>query len=67
MKMPEPTALVVCWGGWPLDPPNYLAFRYDSRLQTIHHVERWEVVDDLEPLFPELGGVSWIRAYPRLS
>lgn len=32
---------------WPSDPPNYIGFRYDGRLQRIHHVESWEIVDDL--------------------
>jgi len=25
-------------GGWPAEPPNYIAFRYDGKLQTIHHI-----------------------------
>lgn len=32
--------------GWPT-PPNYIAFRYYGRLQSIHHVDRYTVVDDL--------------------
>lgn len=34
-------------GGWPKEPPNYLGFRYSGRLQRIHHVEEWKVVQDL--------------------
>jgi hypothetical protein len=30
-------------GGWPKEPPNYLAFRFDGRLQQIHHVDSVEV------------------------
>lgn len=30
--------------GWPPDPPNYIAFRYDGKLQSIHHVESYEIV-----------------------
>lgn len=33
---------------WPLNPPNYVAFRYDGRLQSIHHVERSEVTHRLQ-------------------
>lgn len=29
-------------GGWPA-PPNYIAFRFDGRLQSIHHVEGWQI------------------------
>jgi len=32
---------------WPTEPPNYLAFRYGGKLQSIHHVERYEVVEEL--------------------
>lgn len=35
------------WAGWPLSPPNYLGFRYHGRLQSIHHVEKAEIVEDL--------------------
>ena len=38
--------------GWPVDPPNYIAFRYDGCLQSIHHVDGYEVVNDLAPFFP---------------
>lgn len=30
-------------GGWPSPPPNYVAFRYDGRLQSIHHVKSYRV------------------------
>jgi len=39
-------------GGWP-DPPNYIAFRYDGRLQTIHHVEGFSVLTEPKTVFPE--------------
>ena len=32
---------------WPI-PPNYLGFRYDGKLQSVHHVERWKIVDSLQ-------------------
>ena len=35
-----------CWGGWPKEPPNYVAFRYHGKLQSIHHVESYTVFDD---------------------
>ncbi len=39
-------------GGWPTEPPNYIAFRYDSKLQSIHHVAGYEIVTNLGPVFP---------------
>lgn len=33
--------------GWPSEPPNYLGFRYKGRLQSVHHVECFEIVPDL--------------------
>ncbi len=41
--------------GWPLEPPNYLGFRYDRKLQSIHHVERYEIVDRLHMRIPEIS------------
>jgi hypothetical protein len=32
---------------WPKEPPNYLGFRYDRKLQSIHHAEKYEIVTDL--------------------
>lgn len=34
-------------GGWPKDPPNYLGFRYNGRLQSVFHVEKYEILDDM--------------------
>jgi hypothetical protein len=55
--------------GYPKEPPNYIAFRYDGQLQTIHHIDSFVVstnvardvigcegADDTSPLFVyELG------------
>lgn len=34
-------------GGWPKIRPNYIVFRFDGKLLSIHHVEDYEVVDDM--------------------
>jgi len=39
--------------GWPKEPPNYLGFRYWGELQSIHHVENVQVIDNFHPHFPE--------------
>ena len=33
--------------GWPKEPPNYIAFRYDGKLQSIHHIEKYTVTSNL--------------------
>lgn len=37
---------------YPNQPPNYIAFRYDGMLQSIHHVESYLVVEDFAGHFP---------------
>ncbi|HZC05674.1 MAG TPA: hypothetical protein VE338_08535, partial [Ktedonobacterales bacterium] len=45
--------------GWPKEPPNYLAFRYDGVLQSIHHVKRYEVVTSLVGKVSAVHDESW--------
>ena len=40
--------------GWPKEPPNYLAFRYDGKLQGIYHVEKSVIVRDLHDELAEV-------------
>lgn len=40
--------------GWPLEAPNYIAFRFDGRLQSIHKVEAFTVNDNLHQSMPEV-------------
>lgn len=37
---------------WPKVPPNYIAFRYQGRLQSIHHIDEYEVIDNLRKACP---------------
>ncbi len=37
--------------GWPTEPPNYLGFRYDGELKSIHHVESYTVINNFAPHF----------------
>jgi hypothetical protein len=39
--------------GWPVSPPNYMAFRWDGRLQSIHHVDEYEIITDFALHFPD--------------
>jgi len=38
--------------GWPKNPPNYIAFRYKGCLQSIHHIDEYEVIDNLKDACP---------------
>jgi len=40
--------------GWPKEPPNYMGFRYDGKLHSIHHVDSWKIVDELHQEIPEI-------------
>ena len=37
--------------GWPIEPPNYIAFRYRGKLQSIHHIESYTVIKDFQEAF----------------
>lgn len=39
-------------GNYPREPVNYVGFRYDGRLQSVRHVEAWEVVSELGKRIP---------------
>lgn len=41
-------------GGWPKEPPNYIAFRYYGKLQSIHHIEGYTVSTNLHNEISEM-------------
>lgn len=41
-------------GGWPKEPLTYIAFRYHGKLQSIHHIEKYTVTDNLHLYVPEI-------------
>ena len=45
--------------GWVKEPPNYIAFRYDGKLQSIHHIEGYEVVTNMSKVFSEAKDEEW--------
>jgi hypothetical protein len=45
--------------GWPKDPPNYIAFRYFGKLQSVHHIEDYEVVTNMHTSIPEIPDEEW--------
>jgi len=50
-------------GKWPKDPPNYMGFRYGGRLQSIHHVDEYEVIENLSSACP---GIPHLPVDPHL-
>lgn len=50
-------------GGWPAEPPNYIAFRYGGKLQSIHHVDDYEVFTDPSIHFAEIPKGNWDPHY----
>ena len=49
----------ILGSGWPKEPPNYIGFRHDGRLQSIHHIEDYEVVEDMRTRIPEIHDGPW--------
>ena len=45
--------------GWLKEPPNYIAFRYDGKLQSIHHIEDYEVFTNMHEKIPEIPDEEW--------
>lgn len=46
--------------GWPKEPPNYIGFRYSGRLQSVHHVDGWQIMRDMGAKVPGFRkGVVW--------
>jgi hypothetical protein len=50
-------------GGWPSEPPNYIAFRFDGKLQSIHHIEKFEVFVNPRKHFKEIPNQKWREHY----
>ncbi|MHC2823621.1 hypothetical protein ACVMBY_007181 [Bradyrhizobium huanghuaihaiense] len=49
--------------GWPVQPPNYIGFRYHGKLQSVHHIDSFEVAENLatlNPLWPTTEGFSFV-------
>lgn len=49
--------------GWPKEPPNYIAFRYGGKLQSIHHIEGYVVTKNLHSEIIEMPDVQEEKEY----
>lgn len=45
--------------GWPKEPPNYIAFRYYGKLQSIHHIDSYEVTTNMHKQIHEIPSEEW--------
>ena len=45
--------------GWPKEAPNYIAFRYNGQLQSIHHIEHYDITRNPHKFIPELPNKEW--------
>ena len=49
--------------GWPKEPPNYIAFRYNGKLQSIHHIESYTVTKSFQSAIIEMPDVEKVDEY----
>ena len=49
--------------GWPAEPPNYIAFRYAGKLQSIHHIDKYEVFTNPNTILKEIPSQIWKPHY----
>lgn len=49
--------------GWPTEPPNFIAFRWDGAVRLIHRVESYEVVPRLSDEWPDMTSAPASRPH----
>lgn len=49
--------------GWPKEAPNYIAFRYNGKLQSIHHIEGYTITNNLHNKVAEMPDVENEKPY----
>src|ERR1035438_8337286 len=56
---------------WPVQPPNYIGFRYRGCLQSVHHIDSFEIVEGRYRAASRRGRPSWnreqIRPHPKAA
>ena len=38
--------------GWPASPPNHIAFRWGGQVQSVHHIDDFEIISQFASYFP---------------
>lgn len=49
--------------GWPKEPPNYIAFRYSGKLQSIHHIDKYVVKRNPHSEIKEMPDKEWSQPH----
>jgi hypothetical protein len=52
---------------WPVQPPTYVGFRYYGRLQSVHHIESFEIADDVAKVNPAWPKTDYAHFVYRLG
>lgn len=45
--------------GWPKEAPNYIAFRYNGKLQAIHHIEGYTISKNIHDVINFMPDENW--------
>ena len=45
--------------GWPKEPPNYIAFRYNGKLQSIHHIDNYTISRNMHTEIDDMPDEEW--------
>lgn len=45
--------------GWPKEPPNYIAFRYYGKVQSVHHIDSYAILNNMHEEISELPDENW--------
>lgn len=53
----------MAYKGFPKTPPNYIGFRYDGKLQAIHHIEDYTVTKNIHTVVEEMPSEEWEVAH----
>lgn len=48
--------------GWPVEPPNYIAFRYKGKLLSVHHIEGYALTQNIKGYISEYPDIT--EEYP---
>ena len=44
--------------GWPVEPPNYIAFRYKGRLLSVHHIKGYAITKNIKGYISEYPDIT---------
>lgn len=45
--------------GYPKEAPNYIGFRYNGKLQSIHHIDKYKITKNIHDVIDEMPDENW--------